>query len=178
MDDQMSLHGFEPPHTPENQYINKLLPSLCSAVEAQNIDGGLITVYNGQSYTSVSLSNFTIFRLKLRGKKHYITIPSLFIDLVPSSLPQETLKSEGNYRRILITEENPIESDTVKNFLITIAQETVSRYPKEYDCCSRFLECSDHKSCIHPDKVLALSCGYRKILNSGRIFYGQNRNID
>ena len=27
------------------------------------------------------------------------------------------------------------------------------------------------------DKAFALGCGYRKILSSGRIFYGNNRNI-
>lgn len=178
MDAQMSLSGFESPCAQEEQYIKHILPELKAAVEAQNIDGGLINVNYGDNYTSVLLSNFTVFRIKLRGKKYHVTVPALFIDMIPESLPQEKLKSEGKYRRILINESNPVHSDITKRFLIAIIQETVNRYPKDYDCCSRYIECSDSKVCTHPDKAFALGCGYRKILNSGRIFFGQNRNID
>lgn len=44
-------------------------------------------------------------------------------------------------------------------------------------CCSRYLECSDAKQCVHPDPAFALGCGYRKILASGKIYYGENRNV-
>ncbi len=47
----------------------------------------------------------------------------------------------------------------------------------EFDCCSRYEQCSDAKTCIHPDKQRALLCGYRKKLEKGIIFYGKNRNI-
>lgn len=50
--------------------------------------------------------------------------------------------------------------------------------PKDFSCCSRYMECSDAKICIHPDKTAALGCFYRKVLHSGRVFYGENRNID
>lgn len=57
-------------------------------------------------------------------------------------------------------------------------QSILDRMPAGFDCCSRYLECSDAKSCTHPDKDFSLKCGYRKILRSGRIFYGKNRNIN
>ena len=47
-----------------------------------------------------------------------------------------------------------------------------------FGCCSRYEKCSDAKKCIHPDPVFALGCAYRNNLDSGRIFYGKNRNID
>ena len=50
--------------------------------------------------------------------------------------------------------------------------------PKDFSCCSRYMECSNAKICIHPDKTAALGCYYRKVLHSGRVFYGENRNID
>lgn len=31
---------------------------------------------------------------------------------------------------------------------------------------------------VHPGKAVALECGYRKILASGRVFYGERRNVD
>ena len=47
-----------------------------------------------------------------------------------------------------------------------------------YDCCSQYLECSNSKKCVNPRKDSSMSCGYKKILKSGRIFYGKNRNVD
>ena len=48
----------------------------------------------------------------------------------------------------------------------------------DFGCCSRYAECSDAKHCIHPDKLRALSCTYRKRMKAGMIFCGKNRNID
>lgn len=46
-----------------------------------------------------------------------------------------------------------------------------------YGCCSRYLECSDAKRCVHPDIMFAVQCAYRKNLMAGRIFYGKNANV-
>lgn len=50
--------------------------------------------------------------------------------------------------------------------------------PKDFSCCSRYMECSDAKTCIYPNKDFALGCFYRKVLHSGKVFFGENRNID
>lgn len=45
----------------------------------------------------------------------------------------------------------------------------------DFECCSRFKECSAAKRCINntiSDGVpLGLNCGYRKILNKGKVYY-------
>lgn len=46
-----------------------------------------------------------------------------------------------------------------------------------FDCCSRYMGCSNAKKCIHPDIMMASQCTYRQRLNAGRIFYGENRNV-
>lgn len=46
-----------------------------------------------------------------------------------------------------------------------------------FGCCSKYLECSDMRRCIQPDKGLARECIYRRHLEEGSIFYGKNRNI-
>ena len=46
-----------------------------------------------------------------------------------------------------------------------------------FDCCSRYLACSNAKKCIHPDIMMASQCTYRQNLHAGRIFYGENRNV-
>ena len=47
-----------------------------------------------------------------------------------------------------------------------------------FGCCSRFVVCSDMKKCVHPNKLYACACYYKHNLEEGRIFYGQNRNVE
>lgn len=47
-----------------------------------------------------------------------------------------------------------------------------------FGCCSKFNVCSEAKKCVHENKLYSMACSYRKHLDSGRIFYGENRNIE
>ncbi len=47
-----------------------------------------------------------------------------------------------------------------------------------FGCCSRYVQCSDAKKCIHPNKLYSTACVYRHNLEHGRIFYGKNKNFD
>lgn len=184
MDTQIILGGFETPEQKELLYLDSIFSALKSAVTDHGGDPALLTYKstksdgksNSSGYTVVSFGTLTAFRLRLRGNQHYISVPTLLADLIPDDFPKKQAASEPKYVRLLVDEEHPLSS--YADFLIAVAGATVNRYPKEWDCCSRYLECSDAKTCVHPDKTFALGCGYRKILNSGRIFYGKNRNVD
>ena len=52
-----------------------------------------------------------------------------------------------------------------------------SPFRESFACCGLYEKCSDEKKCIHKDLQYAKACQYRKNLESGRIFYGKNRNI-
>lgn len=43
-----------------------------------------------------------------------------------------------------------------------------------FGCCSRFVECSNKGSCVHPNLLYSKGCSYRKNLESGDVFYGQS----
>lgn len=45
-----------------------------------------------------------------------------------------------------------------------------------FACCSKYIECSDAKKCVHSDYARAISCQYRKNLEAGNLFYGVNQN--
>jgi hypothetical protein len=45
-----------------------------------------------------------------------------------------------------------------------------------FGCCSKYMQCSDARKCIHEDFLLSLGCQYRINLLENRIFYGKNRN--
>lgn len=177
MNDQMTLSEFDTPESKEIRFLDPLLTQLRNAVMEQGVIGSYVTYTPHSGYTTVNFYNLTIFRLKLRGKQYYISVPTIFRDLIPKEYPVKILKSDLNkYIRVLIDSDHPVES--YSDFLTKIARESVNRYPKEWDCCHRYEACSNARTCTHPDKTIALACGYRKILASGRIFYGKNRNVD
>lgn len=175
MDSQIMFSGFETPNRHERDFLNKIAPTLQAIIEDMGGDGQLMKISTTSSYTAVMVGNLTAFRLKIRGKQSYISVPLTLADLIPNNAPIKNASTGEKYCRVLVTDEHPL--DSYRNFLVSVVGETVNRYPKEWDCCSRYLECSDAKACTHPDKTFALSCGYRKILSSGRIYYGENRNI-
>lgn len=175
MDSQITLMSFEAPEYHEKEFLSAIQPDLRTAIESMGGDSQLMSITATSGYTVVMFGNLTAFRLKIRGKQHHIFIPLTLADLIPDGVPSKKISADGKYCRVFITDEHPL--DSYKNFLVEVVAETVNRYPKEWDCCSRYLECSDAKACTHPDKAFALGCGYRKILSAGQIYYGKNKNI-
>lgn len=176
MSNQITLAGFEPPHEKELTAYNDILPRLRSAAEEMGANPSEIKIVHNRGNSSVWYGSLLAFRLKLRKDTRYIEVPLVSKDVVCGIAPQSSQKemSGGFWRVKLGTELVREHSDA----LAKVLQNTIDRMPKEWDCCSRYMECSNAKRCIHPDSSFALGCGYRKILASGRIFYGENRNID
>lgn len=183
MNNQIMLTGFEAPEYHEMKFLSTVESDLRAAIEAIGGDSSLMSIkstkptkFKSGGYTVLKFNVFSAFSLRICGKQHYISIPPSLSDLIPIDAPRKAPAKDEKYYKILITDDHPL--DSYKDFLVNVVAETVNRYPKEWDCCSRYLACSDAKACVHPDKAFALGCGYRRILSSGRIFYGKNRNID
>jgi len=174
--EQITFTGFEPPEQNELNFLYSIASALKHTIEDRGGNPDDLIFKSNLGYTTAFFVKLTIFRIKLRGKQHYISLPDIFEDLIPDSYPQKRVNSNEKYIRILINDEHPVESYI--DFLTIVAAETLNRYPSAWSCCSHYKECSDAKACVHPNKTFALECKYRKILNSGRIFYGKNRNID
>lgn len=47
-----------------------------------------------------------------------------------------------------------------------------------YGCCGLYMECSNAKKCVQKDIEWSKGCQYKQNLENGRIFYGENRNIE
>lgn len=176
MNEQITLSAFEPPHAEEQSVLNDLLPLLNAAATSMGAGNSEIEIHHGKSYSSVKFRNLVAFRLRLRGKSPYLEIPEESKHLVASAFPADCQKSvAGGFYRIGLKNKSIYNCESI---LVSILKDTIDRLPKDWDCCSRYLECSNAKKCIHPDPSFALGCGYRKILSSGTIYYGENRNID
>ena len=65
--------------------LNRIFPQLKQAIKDHDESADLLSLNVTQGYSAVFLSSFTLFRLHFRGKQHYISIPIVFSDLIPSS---------------------------------------------------------------------------------------------
>jgi hypothetical protein len=180
MDEQITLGGFEPEDAMEAAVYQQILPRLQAAAAELDAPIDLISRENTDDYSSIYYKTGLSFRLRLRKKVHYVEVKpgarELVMGLVPLSRQRMAHEGEGTpYWRVLLEKEGILDH---ADALGKVLKYTIEHLPKEWDCCSRYMECSDARKCVHPDKGVALDCGYRKILASGRIFYGGNRNID
>ena len=175
MSDQITLAGFEPPYEKELTAYHSILPRLQAAAEEMGANAADIKIIHNKDYSSVWYDSLLAFRLKLRRNTHYIEVPLDSRKAVQGIAPLSAQKEmSGGFWRVKLGTEPVSEHADV---LAAVLKKAIDRMPKEWDCCSRYMECSNAKRCIHPDPSFALVCGYRKILASGKIYYGENRNI-
>lgn len=176
MSDQITLAGFEEPHAKELAAYNSILPYLRAAAEEIGASVAGVNIIHNKEYSSVRYSSILAFRLRLRKNSRYIEVPLGSQSVVQGIAPPDKQKKvTGNFWRVTLDNE-PIGEHA--DVLASVLKDAINRLPKEWDCCSRYMECSNAKRCIHPDPELALKCGYRRILASGKIYYGENRNIE
>lgn len=159
----------------ENTFLKNIMPLLQKASKLRNANPDDISSANLSSYSSITFRSSLISKVKLRGKKHYISIPDRLKDAIPPNIQTTRISSDKQFARIdfdLLPERE--KYSIIENATML----AIERVPKEFDCCSRYEECSNAKVCIHPDPSFSMLCGYRKILKDGKVFYGVNRNID
>lgn len=181
MSDQFVLSGFEPPYAKELAAFQEILPQLeemASSIGgmAQSIEIKHGKTYSSIWYSSVLYGSVLAFRLKLRDAARYIEVPVGSKGTVADIAPLDAQKDvAGGFWRVNLGEK-PVADCAIP--LGRALQDAINRLPKSWDCCSRYMECSNAKRCVHPDPSFALGCGYRRILASGKIYYGENRNVD
>lgn len=175
MSEQITLVGFEPPHEKELTAYNSILPRLQAAAEAMGANVADIKIKHNKDYSSVWYDSLLAFRLRLRKNTRYIEVPMDSREAVQGLAPLGAQKEmSGGFWRVKLGIE-PVSDHS--DVLAVVLQDAINRLPKEWDCCSRYMECSNARKCVHPDPSFALVCGYRKKLVKGIIFYGENRNI-
>lgn len=128
-------------------------------------------------YTSILCFNQVFLRLRTTKRGIMLEIKRSFIN--DFAISQDTLSgisSSPDWGRIMLTDE--IEFLILHNLQTAYFHCYTLSSENTFGCCNSFLECSDAKRCVHPNKLFASGCLYRANLESGKIFYGKNRNID
>lgn len=140
---------------------------------------------NKDASISIKTKGILVAKVKLTGKKKYLAIRSKNAVHFQNCIAMESCESEQSDSSMTDDEEwTRIAIESIKDVLrhakplSVIYMLILSEFGGEsFGCCSRYIECSDAKKCIHPNQLTAMACIYKKSLESGRIFYGKNRNI-
>lgn len=118
------------------------------------------------------------FRICCRGKRHYFSVSYIYYDIAPEEI-RATVISYKDDKEFLDFAFDPTPEGIMvfADYLSSVLDKVIDSVQKEFSCCSHIEECSNAKRCVNPNTDLAMACGYRRVMKSGRIFYGANRNI-
>lgn len=111
MDSQIALAGFEAPEHHEMEFLSTIESDLRAAIEAIGGDSSLMSIkstkptkFKSGGYTVVKFNILTAFRLRIRGKQHYISILLTLSDLIPIDAPRKAPVKDEKYYKIFITD--------------------------------------------------------------------------
>ena len=160
----------------ENTFYAALVPTFEKIISENNCPEGYISFNELSAYSTVMFGSDLLFRICMRGKSSYFSIPNKYKYYFPDCKFYTTKVDEkAGFCRADITSFDAVKlSDSFGALL----EKVIYSQPKEMDICDLYEQCSLEKRCVIKNKELSLHCGYKKILKSGRIFYGPNRNID
>lgn len=147
--------------------------------ENKNGDCSIIVSSQQTAYRAAK-SNLLI--AKSGNKIGYVYFPFKYAQLFQAANIDYSIEvpKEGKKVRFItidssLFEPNAEKSTKIQKIINQIFVDVFS-FPA-FGCCSSYNECSDTLHCIHPDLAYATACQYRKNLESGKIFYGKNKNI-
>lgn len=156
----------------------ELLKSNCDALFASmNFPAELLLIKGITEKSGIYIidESHLLSYLRIRKNKKYLSFPEGIEELIPESMQRYTLTSTPGVVYVALQSALDVMSCS-EAFCETIRRQLLSYHT--FDCCGRYMQCSDAMRCIHPNPIDALGCTYKKHLQQGRIFYGKNRNID
>lgn len=123
--------------------------------------------------------NSVVMNIREKKDKLDLVIPVAQYNSVDHSVGLECkqLKSDPNNIHVIIRKNDDALSEFVKCH-IEYRIEHYSSKASTFGCCSKFIQCSDARKCLHENRLYSKACSYRIHLDAGEIFYGKNRNID
>ena len=174
-DDQLAMSGFV---SPEEQTYHLIEPQIRSVIRRNFLDDKHLVFEKCSGYWSISYYNSLIARIHFGKTVSYcsVDVTAARKQLDELGIKYDVKASDAFFARIKL--KSPEDILPCLAVIDTVTQRALNAIPKGFDCCCSYMECSDARRCVQAREDLRLDCGYRRILASGRIFYGKNRNID
>lgn len=135
-----------------------------------------ISLNVGKQTTSISFYGKVVFRIRINSKTQCLdTEEELALGFTDKIKGAWQTKNSAHFPLVTDAQYLPVVVDLLKQLLDYCWK--LSRV-EPFGCCNDHVRCSDAGRCLHPTETFYLGCMYRKNLEEGRIFYGDNRNID
>lgn len=136
-----------------------LRPGLIQVIKKNFLDDKLLRFAERKTCYTIEYNEMLIARIPKLKKKKKIEIK----------------KAEPNSEDFVsYTLDDYLDAESLSDECCAALRVALDSIPKGFSCCSRYVECSDRRACCHPDHDMRLQCYYRRVLASGRVFYGKN----
>lgn len=154
--------------------IHSIYDQVIRILEGYGQDTSTITIRQNKNDQSIVFGKSPVLKIT-DGKRRFLYLRTESVEDIPADYFPDTLKSLPDFVRFEFTERTG-DMGIFSYLLLELYREFVGT-DLAFGCCHRYVECSDSLKCIHPDRIRAMSCLYRKNLEAGRIFYGKNKTI-
>ena len=131
---------------------------------------------NSDSSISVLLRNVLMYKIDSKSINSVIIKENTLKQFnLPCGSKSEKINSSNGFTKIIFLPQVNIED--IKKLFAEIIEYNIFNFSTDFfGCCALYETCSNEKKCIHSDKLYATGCFYRRNLESGKIFYGKNKN--
>jgi hypothetical protein len=143
-------------------------------------DHPFITMNLGKDtkYMSISFYHQLALRFMLGKKISHVDLDGEYHKNMEGVCTNQKLVDSESGQKLRLYIDASFHFDTFLAQLPAICADYKVFAPVEsFGCCSLYVECSDARECLRWRDEEYLGCAYRRNLESGRIFYGQNANI-
>lgn len=139
-----------------------------------------LTIKQNQTIISVYLFNYKLFHFTIKKSDVYVCLNCDAQKLLDQNrVPYIKMKSKTDTFPLRISIDNFNMVNEYAGFWLALFDEKYLKCSNNtYSCCSRWLECSNALTCVNPDKTDANACRYKRNLDKGLIFYGENSVLD
>lgn len=135
---------------------------------------------NSQTAVSASIfyDTYKMFHINKSSNHYFVSCKSSakeFLDNYNVPYMTSTAKTDLFCYKILYTDSSILNE--FAEFWLKFYDSVCLSSSNSYSGCSRYLECSNELHCVNPDVTDGLFCKYRRNLEKGYIFYGENSII-
>lgn len=130
---------------------------------------------SASAYDLISFDAFPAdIRIKFGKKVSYFSVPTKYKRFVD----KYDYRIGGSKLWLIIDIQKPDDAYIYSKLFCDIYDyRFFENSPNSFDCCSRYMECSNAKKCIHTIPEVKRYCRYKTKLAKNTIIYGKNRNI-
>lgn len=163
----------------EKQFYNNVVDILNESARTEIKPKFRESKSKSKSYSSISFSSGSAeiqIEEKLKVSSRFGVKPYCKNILTKLGIEFSEMKS-SNYLYINISA--PEDAFLYKELFYYIYDNVLLREsPDSFDCCSRYMQCSDNLECVNPHAEVSRYCRYKTKLKKNIVFYGKNRTIE